>query len=311
MPNCLVQPLFDGPVDIVGDVHGEIDALLALLHHLGYSENGTHPKQRRLVFLGDLTDRGPDSPGVVDLVHQLVDAGRAQCILGNHDLNLLLGQRKKGNRWFFGEHESLDGSDEPTPATLADDAVRQKVLDFFRSLPIALERNRLKVVHACWHDEMIDHAREADDAVGLYEEHATRIAAQRPASTDEVEQELAHQNDNPVKVLTSGLEQRAGEPFETGGKVRNLERVHWWKEYEGEDHCVFGHYSAFHEEDDRSGRAICADFAVGKRWKERRQPSFDGTFRTRLAAVRFPDQHIVYDHGARKTLIGSSGGKSR
>lgn len=38
----LVQSLFDGPIDIVGDVHGEIDALRSLLHHLGYEHGGTH-----------------------------------------------------------------------------------------------------------------------------------------------------------------------------------------------------------------------------------------------------------------------------
>ena len=51
----LVQPLFDGPLDVVGDVHGEIDALRSLLSHLGYSHDGReHPNHRRLVFVGDL-----------------------------------------------------------------------------------------------------------------------------------------------------------------------------------------------------------------------------------------------------------------
>ena len=69
--DTLVRPLFAGPIDIVGDIHGEIDALLALLHHLGYAEDGIHAQGRRLVFVGDLTDRGPDSPSVVSLVGRL------------------------------------------------------------------------------------------------------------------------------------------------------------------------------------------------------------------------------------------------
>ena len=60
MTTPLVQPLFDGPVDIVGDVHGEIEALRSLMHHLGYADDGPHPNDRRLVFVGDLTDRGPE-----------------------------------------------------------------------------------------------------------------------------------------------------------------------------------------------------------------------------------------------------------
>jgi hypothetical protein len=88
MTDSLVQPLFEGPVDVVDDIHGEIDALRSLMHHLGYADDGTHPKNRRLVFVGDLTDRGPDSPAVFDLVKRLVDSGRAQCG-DNGDMDLI------------------------------------------------------------------------------------------------------------------------------------------------------------------------------------------------------------------------------
>ena len=83
----LIGPLFVGPLDIVGDIHGEIDALRDLLKHLGYAETGEHPAGRRLVFIGDLTDRGPDSPAVAALVADLVKRELAQCVLGNHELN--------------------------------------------------------------------------------------------------------------------------------------------------------------------------------------------------------------------------------
>ena len=56
-PGTLVRPLFSGPLDIIADVHGEIDALRSLLRHLGYREDGTHAEGRRVVFVGDLTDR--------------------------------------------------------------------------------------------------------------------------------------------------------------------------------------------------------------------------------------------------------------
>ena len=98
-PTSLVQPLFGGPIDIVGDVHGEIEALWNLLGHLGYTGDGLHPDGRRLVFLGDLTDRGPDSPAVVEAVQRFIEAGRAQCVLGNHDLNIILKDVKHDNRW--------------------------------------------------------------------------------------------------------------------------------------------------------------------------------------------------------------------
>jgi predicted MPP superfamily phosphohydrolase len=175
MTDALVRDLFDGPLDIVGDVHGEIDALRNLLHQLGYSDDGLHPEKRRLVFVGDLADRGPDSPGVVALVQNLVESGAAQCVLGNHDLNILLGDRKHDNHWFFGEKFALDAADEPTPAVIADETIRDRVNQFFRTLPLALERDDLRVIHACWDDEMIEVARRSTDAVALHQEHAERI----------------------------------------------------------------------------------------------------------------------------------------
>ena len=64
--NPMCQALFEGPVDVVGDVHGEFEALDQLLDVLGYhAENGwKHPEGRRLVFVGDLVDRGPNSPSL-------------------------------------------------------------------------------------------------------------------------------------------------------------------------------------------------------------------------------------------------------
>ena len=106
-----VGRLAAGAVDVIGDVHGEIDALQALLAHLGYAVDGSHPAGRRVVFVGDLCDRGPDSPAVLDLAMNWVGAGRAQCVLGNHELNVLLGAPKHGNGWFFDRNHELDSGE--------------------------------------------------------------------------------------------------------------------------------------------------------------------------------------------------------
>ena len=110
----LVQQLPDGPIDFIGDVHGELEALQQLLSHLGYQTDGTHPEGRRLVFLGDLVDRGPDSPAVALLVRQLVINGNASCILGNHEMNVLLGKKRTYNRW-LGHQEGMPGPLEQAP----------------------------------------------------------------------------------------------------------------------------------------------------------------------------------------------------
>lgn len=100
------QPLWNnlktehGPFDIIGDVHGCLNELLTLLDELGYKVNPSdnpdyfgyevlHPEGRQAILLGDLVDRGPDTPGVLKLVMSMVKSGVARCIPGNHDVKLL------------------------------------------------------------------------------------------------------------------------------------------------------------------------------------------------------------------------------
>jgi protein phosphatase len=73
-----------GPFDIVGDIHGCASELEALLGKLGYVD-GVHPEGRTAVFVGDLVDRGPDSPGVLRRVMSMVGSGNALCVPGNHE----------------------------------------------------------------------------------------------------------------------------------------------------------------------------------------------------------------------------------
>jgi protein phosphatase len=89
-----------GPLDIIGDVHGCFGELTQLLEKLGYTihrvaeEQGNYgfkvvpPENRKAVFLGDLVDRGPDSPSVLRLVMSMVNSGAAYCVPGNHDMKL-------------------------------------------------------------------------------------------------------------------------------------------------------------------------------------------------------------------------------
>ncbi|MYR57130.1 polynucleotide kinase-phosphatase, partial [Streptomyces sp. SID625] len=73
-----------GPFDIIGDVHGCATELEALLGRLGYTD-GVHPEGRTAVFVGDLVDRGPDSPAVLRRVMGMVKSGTALCVPGNHE----------------------------------------------------------------------------------------------------------------------------------------------------------------------------------------------------------------------------------
>jgi protein phosphatase len=96
------QPLWNnrkwdhGPFDIIGDVHGCCEELVELLQHLGYkvAQDGVVPPfGRKAVFLGDLVDRGPMAPEVVELVRAMVTAGHALCVPGNHDVKFVRATR--------------------------------------------------------------------------------------------------------------------------------------------------------------------------------------------------------------------------
>ncbi|MFJ3837425.1 polynucleotide kinase-phosphatase [Streptomyces sp. NPDC090054] len=84
-----------GPFDIIGDIHGCSSELETLLGKLGYHD-GVHPEGRTAVFVGDLVDRGPDSPGVLRRVMGMVKAGHALCVPGNHENKL--GRHLKGSK---------------------------------------------------------------------------------------------------------------------------------------------------------------------------------------------------------------------
>ncbi len=131
----LIQPLPKGALDIVGDIHGEHQALCDLLDHLGYGANGQHPEGRSLVFVGDFCDRGPDSPGVLALVQRLIDAGRAVAVIGNHELNLLCKQAKDGSGWYFDQRLERDRP-KYLPYERAQVADHEWIESFLAGLPV-------------------------------------------------------------------------------------------------------------------------------------------------------------------------------
>src|SRR5690606_30704824 len=123
-----------------------------LLSRLGCDpDRGT--AERPVVFVGDLVDRGPDSPGVLDVVRRLVEAGIGHAVAGNHELNLLHRDRKEGNGWFFGHNDGYSWAEDgvthrrPFPSVaITDDDDRRRIADFLSTLPVALERADLRVV---------------------------------------------------------------------------------------------------------------------------------------------------------------------
>jgi protein phosphatase len=153
-----------GPFDVVGDVHGCADELDELLAALGYDRARlTHDAGRRLVFVGDLVNRGPKTREVLRLVMPAVADGRVFAVAGNHDDMLA--------RWLAGARVEETAGLRKSITQLAGetDAFRREVQDFLDALPdyCWLDGGRLVVAHAGMEEAMIgqDSAAIRDFAV--------------------------------------------------------------------------------------------------------------------------------------------------
>lgn len=152
--------------DLIGDVHGCALTLERLLERLGYRMQGgvwRHPR-RMAIFLGDLVDRGPRIRQALHLVHDMVAAGEALCIMGNHEFNALgwsTPAAPGGGRHYVREHT-------PRHARLIKETLEQfeaypaewrEFLGWFYELPLFIDAGRFRVVHACWDAGLIEPLR--------------------------------------------------------------------------------------------------------------------------------------------------------
>jgi hypothetical protein len=149
--------------DVIGDIHGQFGKLEKLLSQLGYTRKGktwgSPGGERQAVFVGDLIDRGPEQVACVDAVRRMIDAGHARCVMGNHEFNAIAyatprtgcdgeylrpneGKNRKQHAQFL--QQVGEGS-----------ALHRELVDWFRTLPPALDLGPIRVVHAWWNDEYV------------------------------------------------------------------------------------------------------------------------------------------------------------
>jgi hypothetical protein len=122
----------DTQFDLIGDIHGHYDELCKLLEKLEYQRSGTafeHTENRKLVFVGDFINRGPDSEKVLYLIQSMWESGKALAVVGNHEFRLV--------------QNSVSGKNIPSELRV--------FLPWLRKLPLFLDMDSFRVVHAAWH----------------------------------------------------------------------------------------------------------------------------------------------------------------
>ncbi|EAR59841.1 metallophosphoesterase [Neptuniibacter caesariensis] len=149
--------------DLIGDVHGCGLSLELLLDKLGYSKKDgiySHP-ERQVIFLGDIVDRGPRIREALHIVYDMVTSGAAQIVMGNHEFNFLsyCTEGKEGSglsylREHSPRHHRILAETLEQLANYPDE--REMFLQWFREMPVYLEFDNFRVVHACWHQKLID-----------------------------------------------------------------------------------------------------------------------------------------------------------
>ncbi|UCF67397.1 MAG: metallophosphoesterase [Acidobacteriota bacterium] len=206
--------------DIIGDIHGHAEPLECLLRRLGYRDTGgayRHPAGRKVVFLGDFIDRGPAVRRVLHVLRDMVEAGVAISVMGNHEYNAL------------GYH-TLDETGKPLRPRNVKNVVQHQAtlaqffdhraewrghLRWFRSLPLFLDLGDFRVAHAAWHQPLINRLR------------TDRIDAQLLRKSID-KRTIAH---HAIEALLKGIEiplPRGALFRDKDGIARREIRVKWW-----------------------------------------------------------------------------------
>lgn len=156
--------------DIIGDIHGHLELLEALLAKMGYRKDAgiwRHPAGRRVVFCGDLIDRGPLQTGTLETVRRMTEAGSALCVMGNHEYNAIqysLDRRtlkpKDPHISFLAEMARRNPECRELKGKERDVAFLTQMargnpeyhawIRWCLELPLWLDLGSLCVIHACW-----------------------------------------------------------------------------------------------------------------------------------------------------------------
>ncbi len=222
-----------GQFDIIGDIHGHAEKLQTLLHQLGYKEiDGCFRCPGRIaIFLGDLIDRGKENFKTIEIVKQMVEHGQALAVMGNHEFNGLCFHTKGPGGNYLRKHSSKNISqhqavlDEIQQHGEDGEKTWQTYLEWFRHLPLFLELNGIRIVHATWDV----------DAVAYLEENRPYIRDEHGRLSDDFLCRASEEGCPEFDALETVLKGKEislpgnfpGVP-DKDGHLRHKVRVQWW-----------------------------------------------------------------------------------
>lgn len=229
---------------------------------MDYREEGgvlRHP-DRRVIFVGDFIDRGPEQIDVLNIARSMCEAGTALAVMGNHEFNALGWATPDGNGGFLrphspqnhGQHKEFlhqigEGSDQYSSA-----------LGWFQTLPVWLELPGIRIVHACWHAPAQRALLPHLDENWRFTKHGLREASRKGSHAYEAAEILLK---GPEALLPDGRTFK-----DKQGDLRREVRLRWWDRdaYTDDVPVFFGHYWLKGMPIISGRNAACLDFSVAK-----------------------------------------------
>ena len=211
--------------DFIGDIHGQVMELKSLLDKMGYATNAGNYKnaERKVVFLGDFIDRGRHQREVINIARTMMQNGAALSVMGNHEYNAIayftqgtdgkyLRPRNEKNT---GQHECFLKEFEADPSGWED------VISWFKTLPLWLELDGVRVVHACWDNSYIQKILKLQNGRSLMSEDLLFASADRSTWQHRAIQTL-------LKGKEISLPGKISFRDKDGNERREI-RTQWWK----------------------------------------------------------------------------------
>jgi hypothetical protein len=230
----------DQSYDLIGDIHGQALELEALLEKLGYhSVDGCWRHDcRKAIFLGDFIDRGPHQRRVLELVRSMTESGTAYAVMGNHEYNAIAYHTPRAGGGFLRERSTKNtGQHQAFLDEYAGDAQEMKeMIEWFKTLPLWLDLEGVRIIHACWEQASIDQIIECYDGSNLLGDELLHASAERGSWQFKA-----------IDILLKGKEIRlpnGAHYHDKEGNKRHDIRVRWWDRAENYQEAYMGPESA-------------------------------------------------------------------
>lgn len=215
--------------DIIGDIHGHADELIDLLAQMGYQRrNGAfkHP-DRKAIFVGDFIDRGLQIKQVLQTVRPMIESGSAMAVMGNHEFNAIAYHTSDPTddaRYLRIHSDKNSHQHQETLAQLSTDEIRDSI-EWFGTLPMWLELDGLRIVHASWDAASLETIQEAFGQYGgVTSEFMASATAKGTALYDAVE----------IALKGKEIELPDGKTFnDKEGHTRSSLRIKWFESAAG------------------------------------------------------------------------------